>query len=146
MRFLAVLAIGLLMASGASAQSRLDEIVARGTLRVGMTGDYRPFSLRDKDTGSYTGLDVDMAADLSAALGVRLEIVPTTWATLLTDLGERFDVGMGGISITLARQRVALFSAPVMRAGKAAIARCADRERFASLAAIDQAGVKVLAN
>jgi ABC-type amino acid transport substrate-binding protein len=43
-------------------------------------------------------------------------------------------------------QRVALFSAPVMRAGKAAIARCADRERFGSLAAIDQGGVKVLVN
>lgn len=147
MRFLAVLVIGLLMAGGAVAQSRLDEIVARGTLRVGLTGDYRPFSLRDKDTGAYSGLDVEMAGDLAAALGVQLEIVPTTWGTLLADLGSgRFDVGMGGISITLARQRVALFSDPVMRVGKAAIARCADRERFGSLAAIDQAGVKVLVN
>jgi cyclohexadienyl dehydratase len=147
MRFLAVLVIGVLLAGGAAAQSRLDEIVARGTLRVGLTGDYRPFSARDKDTGAYSGLDVDMAGDLAAGLGVRLEIVPTTWGTLLADLGSgRFDVGMGGISITLARQRVAVFSQPVMRVGKAAIARCADRERFGSLAAIDQAGVKVLVN
>jgi cyclohexadienyl dehydratase len=147
MRFLAFLAIGLLMTGGAAAQSRLDEIIARGTLRVGLTGDYRPFSIRDKDTGAYSGLDVDMAGDLATALGVRPEIVPTTWGTLLADLGSgRFDVGMGGISITLARQRIALFSDPVMRVGKAAIARCEDRERFGSLAAIDQAGVKVLVN
>jgi cyclohexadienyl dehydratase len=152
MRFLAILAVGLLMTSGlmmsgAVAQSRLDEIVARGTLRVGLTGDYRPFSIRDRDTGAYSGLDVDMAGDLAATLGVRLEIVATTWGTLLADLGGgQFDIGMGGISITLARQRVALFSQPVMRVGKAAIARCADRERFASLAAIDRAGVRVLVN
>jgi cyclohexadienyl dehydratase len=147
MRFLAVLAVGLLVATGAAAQSRLDDIVARGTLKVGLTGDYRPFSVRDKDSGAYSGLDVDMAGDLAAALGVRLEVVPTTWGTLLADLGgERFDVGMGGISITLTRQRVAFFSQPVMRVGKAAIARCADAARFASLAAIDQAGVKVLVN
>jgi cyclohexadienyl dehydratase len=147
MRFLAVLAVGLLVATGAAAQSRLDDIVARGTLKVGLTGDYRPFSVRDKDSDAYSGLDVDMAGDLAAALGVRLEVVPTTWGTLLADLGGgRFDVGMGGISITLARQRVAFFSQPVMRVGKAAIARCADAARLASLAAIDQAGVKVLVN
>jgi cyclohexadienyl dehydratase len=147
MRFLLVLAIGLLLATGAVAQSRLDDVIARGTLRVGLTGDYQPFSVRDKDSGAYSGLDVDMAGDLAAALGVRLEIVPTTWGTLLPDLGSgRFDIGMGGISITLPRQRVAFFSRPIMRVGKAAIARCADRERFATLAAIDQPEVKVLVN
>ncbi len=33
-----------------------------------------------------------------------------------------------------------------MRVGKAAIARCADRDRFASLPEIDRPGVKVLVN
>jgi cyclohexadienyl dehydratase len=147
MRFLLALALGLLVATGAAAQSRLDDIVTRGTLLVGLTGDYRPFSVRDKETGAYRGLDVDMAGDLAAALGVRLEIVPTTWGTLLINLGNgRFDIGMGGISITLPRQRVAFFSQPVMRVGKAAIVRCVDKQRFGTLAAIDRPGVKVLVN
>jgi cyclohexadienyl dehydratase len=137
----------LLFASGALAQSRLDDITSRGVLRVGLTGDYRPFSQRDKDSGAYSGLDVDMATNLAEALGVKLEIVPTTWSTLLPDLGDdKFDIGMGGVSITLVRQRVAFFSQPVMRAGKAAIARCANRDRFVTLAAIDRAGVKVMVN
>jgi cyclohexadienyl dehydratase len=63
MRLLAVL-IALLLANGASAQSRLDDIAARGTLRVGLTGDYRPFSELDKHSGAYSGLDVDMANNL----------------------------------------------------------------------------------
>jgi len=136
----------LLFVTGAVAQSRLDDIAARGTLRVGLTGDYRPFSQRDA-AGAYTGLDVDMANNLAEALGVKLEIVPTTWGTLLPDLGEgKFDIGMGGISITLPRQRVAFFSRPVMRVGKAAIARCTDKDRFQTLADIDRPGVKVIVN
>jgi cyclohexadienyl dehydratase len=136
----------LLFVTGAAAQSRLDDITARGTLRVGLTGDYQPFSQRDA-AGTYTGLDVDMANNLAEALGVKVEIVSTTWASLLPDLGEgKFDIGMGGISITLPRQRVAFFSRPVMRVGKAAIARCADKDRFQTLADIDRPGVKVIVN
>ncbi|MBN8907843.1 MAG: transporter substrate-binding domain-containing protein [Rhodospirillales bacterium] len=131
----------------ASAQSRLDEIVARGTLRVGLTGDYRPFSVRDAATGTFSGLDVDMAHTLADALGVKLEIVPVTWSSLLPDLlADKYDVGMGGISVTLPRQKQAFFSIPVMRVGKAAIARCADVAKFGSLAEIDRPGVKVIVN
>jgi len=151
MRFMVLLAalvfVAPLGASSAAAQSRLDDVTARGALRVGLTGDYRPFSQRDPATGAYSGLDVDMATNLAEALGVKLEIVPTTWATLLPDLGgEKFDIGMGGISITLPRQKLAFFSQPVMRVGKSAIARCNDRDRFATLAAIDRPNVKVLVN
>lgn len=147
MRVLIALAVCLLFSIEAVAQTRLDDIAGRGSLRVGLTGDYRPFSVRDKDSGVYSGMDVDMANNLADALGVRLEIVPTSWASLLADLEARkFDIGMGGISITLPRQRVAFFSLPVMRVGKAAIARCADRDRFASLPEIDRPGVKVLVN
>ncbi len=129
------------------AQSRLDDIVAHGTLKVGLTGDYRPFSLLDKATGQYSGLDVDMANNLAESLGVKLKIVPTTWSTLLGDLNEgKFDVGMGGISVNLARQKTAFFSHPVLRVGKTPIARCADRARFQTLAQIDRPGVKVIVN
>ncbi len=111
-----------------------------------MTGDYRPFSLHAAD-GSWSGVDVDIAHNLADAIGVKLDVVPTTWAKLLPDLTENsFDVGMGGISITLQRQKVAFFSQPVMRVGKAAIARCADRDRFTTLSDIDRPGVKVIVN
>ena len=129
------------------APSRLDDIIARGTLRVGLTGDYRPFSVLDKGTGQYSGLDVDAAGSLAQALGVRLEIVPTTWSSLLADVtNAKIDVGMGGISVTLERQKSAFFSTPVMRTGKAAIARCTDKDRFGTLSAIDQPDTKVIVN
>ncbi len=147
LRLLSVLFLLGAFTSGTRAQTRLDDILARGVLRVGLTGDYRPFALLDKTTGQYSGIDVDLANNLAQALGVKLEIVPTKWADLLTDVkNDRFDIGMGGISVTLARAKSAYFSTPVVRTGKAAIARCTDKDKYQNLAAIDQPGVKVIAN
>ena len=66
-----------LMTAAAQAQqaSRLDEIIKRGSLRVGMTGDYLPFSSFDKSTSQFRGFDVDMAEALGKALGVKVEYV-----------------------------------------------------------------------
>src|ERR1700689_3817888 len=142
----ALLALGV-SAAAAQAQSRLDEIVGGGMVRVGMTGDYRPFSQRDKDSDAWSGLDVDMANNLAATIGVKLFIIQTSWADLLPDLAAgKYDVGMGGISINLARQKAAFFSAPLLRMGKTPIARCADKARFTTLADIDKPGVKVIVN
>ena len=131
----------------AQPSSQLDVILARGTLRVGMPGDYRPFGLHDKATGAWEGMDVDEATAMAQALGVRLELVQTSWSTLMPDLlADRFDIGAGGVSVTLARQRSAFFSRPVLRDGKTPITLCANAARFATLAEIDQPGVRVITN
>ena len=97
------------------APSRLDDILKRGTLRVGMTGDYRPFSYLDKATSKFSGFDVDMAEALGKALGVKVEFVHTAWPQLMKDFeADNFDVAMSGVSITLDRQKKGLFSTPIM--------------------------------
>ncbi len=127
-------------------QSLLDAIIARGTVRIGLTGDYRPFSIKD-GAGAFTGLDVDMAESLARGLGVKLEIVPTAWPTLMADLqSSKFDIGMGGITVTLDRAKTATFSTPVMRTGKTPIALCANQARFGTLADIDKPGTRVITN
>ncbi len=88
-----------------------------------------------------------MAESLARGLGVKLELVPTAWGALLSDLAaDKFDLAMGGISVTLDRQKAALFSTPVMRTGKTPIARCENKAKFNTLADIDRPGVKVIAN
>ncbi len=77
-----ILFLLLIFGLPAQAQTVLDTILARGTVRVGLTGDYRPFSIKD-GAGAFEGLDVDMAESLAKGLGVKLEIVPTTWPTLM---------------------------------------------------------------
>ena len=123
----------------------LQHVLESGAVRVCSTGDYRPFTHRDA-AGDWSGLDIDMAHDMAARLGVRLDLVPTTWANLVGDLDTKCDVAMGGISITLKRAKQALYSAPYLRDGKAAIVRCADASRFQALGDIDRPGVRVVVN
>jgi len=88
-----------------------------------------------------------MARSLAQALDVQIEFVPTTWSNLAKDLaGGAFDIAMGGVSVTLDRQRKGFFSAPYMRDDKTPIARCADEKKFQTLSEIDGPGVKVIAN
>ena len=149
-RVLATLAAAsFLVSAAAQAQqpSRLDEIITRGTLRVGMTGDYLPFTSFDKTTQKFRGFDVDMAEALGKALGVKVEYVQTAWPQLMKDFeADHFDVAMGGISITLDRQKKGMFSTPIMREGKTPIARCADQGKYQTLADIDKPGTHVIVN
>ena len=127
--------------------SRLDEILARGVLRVGSTGDYKPFTYRTAGGSGFIGLDIALAADLAASLGVRLEVVPTTWGAMMGDLGnDRFDLAMGGVSVSLERQKKAFFSLPYLRDGKTPIARCEDAKKYQTLADIDRPGVRLIVN
>ena len=140
--FVFCLALPLLLAA-----APLAEVKQRGVLRVGTTGDYKPFSYRANAASPFIGLDVELAGRLAATLGVRLELVPTTWPALMGDFtAGRFDIAMGGVSITAERANVAFFSAPYLRDGKTPIARRADIARFQTLAQIDQPGVRVIVN
>lgn len=124
----------------------LDAIRARGVLRVGTTGDYKPFTFRNPD-GSYYGADIDMAHRLADRLGVKLELVPTVWAKLNDDFTSgKFDMAMGGVTILPARAAKGDFSTVTYVDGKRPIARCADQDRFTSIESIDQPGVRVVVN
>jgi len=128
------------------ASPTLARIRAAGVLRVGTTGDYTPFSLKPPD-GTYAGADIDMAHDLAGRLGVEIAFVPTVWVDLLDDfLADKFDIAMGGVTVTAARAERAFFSIPTFVDGKRPLARRQDRDRFTSIAAIDQPGVRLIAN
>lgn len=142
----AALALALLVPAFAQADV-LDDVVARGVLRVGTTGDYKPFSFSNPVTQRFEGMDIDLAADLAQSLGVRLELVPTTWGKLMPDLqAGRFDIGMGGVSINLARQRQAQFSLPYLVDGKTPITLCSSKDRFQTLAQINQPSTRLIVN
>ena len=141
----AVLAAASIVAP-ARAEAVLDHIRASGELRVGTTGDYKPFSFRNPD-GSYTGADIDMANRLARRLGVKLVFVPTIWGQLMADFtAQKFDIAMGGVTNLPPRAARGLFGRTVYVDGKRPIARCADRDRFTSISAINQASVRAVVN
>ncbi len=142
------LRVAILLASIAmpAAAADLSHVQAAGVLRVGTTGDYKPFTFREAD-GSYRGADIDMARQLAHELGVRIEFVPTSWGMLDQDFtGGRFDIAVGGITILPSREKIAAFSTATLTDGKRPIVRCADKERYTNIASIDQPGVRVVVN
>ncbi len=118
---------------------------AAGMVRIGTTGDYAPFSIATG--GTLRGTDIVLAQALARALGVEAVFVRTTWPTLLADLrADRFDLAIGGVAATPARRAAAAVSRPYLTGGKTIIARCTEAARFASLAALDAPGVRVIVN
>jgi cyclohexadienyl dehydratase len=145
-RVLVVLTLAMLGGGAALAQeSRLDAIQKAGALRVCTPGDYKPFSLAKTDT-SFEGLDVDIAQAMAKSLGVEAKFVKTSWPKLMDDFVEKCDLAVGGISVTLDRQKRAFFSEPYMVNGKAPITRCENVGKFQTIADIDKPGVTVIEN
>lgn len=151
-----VCAVAALSPTGAAAQaapatatetSRLDAVLSAGTLRVGTTGDYKPFTYLNPQTQKFEGMDIDLAEAMGKALGVKVEFVKTTWGNLLPDLlADKYDIAVGGVSVTLDRQKKALFSDALMRDGKTPITRCENKDRFQTVADIDKPGVRLIVN
>lgn len=130
-----------------SARSLLDSVPDRGVLRVCTTGDYRPYTHLDPDTGKYSGVDIDMVRDLAKSLDAEPAYVATTWKELVGDLSAgRCDVAAGGVSVTPERAREVYFSEPTREDGKTPVVRCEDKDKYRTLQQIDRPGTTVVVN
>jgi cyclohexadienyl dehydratase len=125
--------------------SRLDVVQKSGKLRVCTPGDYKPFSLLRADSG-FEGLDIDLVQTAAKSLGVEVDWVKSAWPTLMKDFLEKCDVGLGGISVTLERQKIAFFTTAYMVNGKAPITKCENVAKFQTVADIDKPNVTVIEN
>ena len=127
----------------------LEEIAERGSIRIGTTGDYRPMSYYNVETGSYEGIDAELSQLIADSLNVKIEYVPTTWSTLTADtLAGKFDIALCGISRTYARAQSMAMSDGygIGMFGKTILCRKSDAKKFKSLADIDKSSVRVMIN
>lgn len=129
-------------------QPTIERIKQNGVLRVGTTGDYHPLTFLEPD-GSYTGFCIEVAENIAKDLGVGIRFVPTSWPTLTADVLEepqKFDLAIGGISITDKRLDTMLMSEGYLANGKTILCRRTDIDSFKSLEDIDKPEVKVMVN
>tara|TARA_B100000579_G_scaffold434282_1_gene454792 strand:- start:1229 stop:1999 length:771 start_codon:yes stop_codon:yes gene_type:complete len=83
----------LLFCSNLYAESKLQEILKRGELRVGTTGDFNPMTVKDPATNTYKGFDIDVVTELAKDMGVKLTFVPTEWKTLVAGISsDKYDI------------------------------------------------------
>ena len=127
----------------------LEDIAARGTIRIGTTGDYIPMSYRNPQTGAYEGIDAELSQLIADSLGVKIEYVPTSWPTLTADtLAGKFDIALCGISRNYARAKTMAMSDAYGEGvfGKTILCRKSDAKKYQSLADIDKPEVRVMIN
>lgn len=126
---------------------KIEDIQARGTLLVGSTGDYKPMSYLNKETGKYEGFDCEVVELLAQSLGVTVEYVPTTWKTLQADtMDGKFDVAMCGITRTFAREQKMNMSKGYLLFGKTILVRKKDAGKYKSEADLNKKDVRVMVN
>lgn len=128
---------------------KVSEIIERGKVLIGTTGDYRPLSFREPETGEYWGFGIEIAQEIAKQLGVKVEFVQTSWPTLTADVlaePQKFDFAIGGITITDARCETMMMSEGYLANGKTILCRASDSERYQSLVDIDKPEVRVMVN
>ena len=130
-------ALSVLAAAGAQADvkrdltsaSVLEEIKKRGVMKVGMS-TFVPWAMRSK-SGELVGFEIDVAKKLAADMEVDVEFVPTAWSGIIPALiAGKFDVIIGGMSITPQRNLTVNFTAPYAHSGQQMAANKALAEGF----------------
>jgi polar amino acid transport system substrate-binding protein/arginine/ornithine transport system substrate-binding protein len=86
--------------------------LAQPVLRVGVEGNYPPFSKMGPD-GRLSGFDIDIANALCAAMQVKCQLVQQEWDGMMPALRARkFDMIVASMTITEERRKAADFSDP----------------------------------
>ena len=123
---LAVLLVtGFLLATSAfsadidlAKKSTVEQILARGELRVGFESGYVPFEMTDKK-GNFIGFDMDFGRHLAKSMGVKFVPVNTAWDGIIPSLmTNKFDIIMGGMTITQERNLKVNFADPYIVVGQ----------------------------
>jgi len=117
------------------------------TLIVGTTGDYAPFSSYNKQTKRFEGKDIDLIKEFAKASDEHIAFIKTTWKTASNDLkNHKFDVFVGGMTITPERKKDFIFSAQQSSFHKAAMTQCKSLSKYKSFEDIDNPQILVIEN
>lgn len=120
--------------STAALADRLEDIKAKGKLVVGTEVLYAPFEFyaTDADGNEYAaGFEMEMVRKIAADLGVEVELVDQSFASLITGLRNGdFDMIVGGFLATDERKQVVDFADPYRQGAQIMVVREADAEVY----------------
>jgi len=99
-------------------KSTVESILKRGELRVGFESGYVPFEMTDKK-GNFIGFDMDYGRRLAKDMGVKFVPINTAWDGIIPALmTDKFDIIMGGMTITQERNLKINFVDPYIIVGQ----------------------------
>lgn len=104
-----------------TSESMIEAVMKRGKLKVGMS-TFVPWAMRNKK-GELIGFEIDVAKKVAKDLGVEIQFVPTAWSGIIPSLiAGKFDVIIGGMSMTMKRNITVNFTAPYAHSGMGIVA------------------------
>ncbi len=113
-------------------KSTIQTILKRGELRVGFESGYVPFEMTDKK-GNFIGFDMDYGRRLAKAMGVKFVPVNTAWDGIIPALVTgKFDIIMGGMTITQERNLKISFADPYIIVGQTILLNSKLKDRVIS--------------
>jgi len=90
----------------------IDDIKARGTLRVAVKADYKPYGFRDT-SGAIIGIEPELAQDVADKLGVEIEFVPVVSSNRMQFLQQgKVDLLIATMTDKPDRRKVVFISDP----------------------------------
>ena len=99
-------------------KSTIEQIMKRGELRVGFESGYVPFEMTNKK-GEFIGFDMDYGRRLAKDMGVKFVPINTAWDGIIPALMTgKFDIIMGGMTITQERNLKVNFADPYIVVGQ----------------------------
>jgi len=111
-----VLALVALVSPPLADADALDDIIERGTIRVGVA-EFVPWTIKTK-SGELIGFEVDVARKIASDMGVKPEFKVYEWEKIIPALQQgEVDVIAGGMAITPARALQVNFSQPLATSG-----------------------------
>ena len=148
MRFLRTLtaAIALIaITAPVQAANVLQDVLSGGVLKVGTTGDWNPMTMKDPATNSYKGYDIDVMTELAKDLGVKLELVPTDWKTLVSGVTSGKYHMTGSASVSPSRAKAAGYSNSYFSLATVPLTLTKNLDKFKDWADLDKSSVTVAA-
>jgi ABC-type amino acid transport substrate-binding protein len=132
-----------LTAHAQPSMAHLESIQSAKKVRVCIWPEYYGITFRNPKTQQLSGVDADMALELGKDLGVVVEFVDSSFATLVADVGtNKCDVAMFAVGVTPQRAEKLRFTKPTLVSDIYAITTRTNRQ-IKTWADIDKPGVVV---
>jgi polar amino acid transport system substrate-binding protein len=143
-KFILIVVLAITFSLSGFAQKKLQQIIERGEIRVGMTGNQPPFSMKAKD-GTIIGYDADLAALLANSMGIKLKIVEIPFPNLLGAVknGE-VDIVLSGLTITMKRNMEVAFVGPYTLSGKSILTKSPDLSKVDDEEDVNSSSIKIV--
>ena len=133
--------LALLSLTGVANAGTLDDILARGELRVAVQTQGPPFSMVDA-AGERTGSAVELAELMATEMGVKIVFLDFDWDGLIPALmSGKADLLVADMTPTLPRAMKVAFTKPFMFTGSAVFAKAGSA--FASTESCGAAGTTI---